>query len=56
MRIQDIKRAIQTATSAVVQGNGAILVSGGVDGDGDALNLVCQLVRRGVYVITVIGA
>lgn len=56
VRATDIKRAIKTATSAVVQGNDAILVSGGVDVSGDALNIVCQLVRRGVYIITVIGA
>jgi hypothetical protein len=37
-------------------GSDAILVSGGVDVSGDTLNIVCQLVRRGVYIITVIGA
>lgn len=48
----DIREALMTCTSAVVQDNGKWRVDGGSDLDGDELTPVCAI-ENGVLVVTI---
>ena len=49
---RDVRAAILSATLATLQDNGRIRIEGGLDRDGDALNVVAKLIHRGLLVIT----
>lgn len=50
-RLQDVRRALLTATAAIPQdGRDTWRVNGGVDTDGDALALICDLEAEVVVV------
>jgi hypothetical protein len=49
-----VRRAIQTATVATVQMDGAIRLDGGIDRDGDKLIVVVSERSRCLFVVTVI--